>query len=315
MKVLLTADWHIKLTSKDIPKEWQKQRYKMLIDTINKKPHDYIVIMGDFFDKVPNIEELDFGISLLCSLSKPVYIFDGNHEATKKGETFLSHKFFSLFNSITIITEPTTILDTFQVIPYNSLRNIESIPKTKDLLLTHVRGEILPHVKPEIPLSVFNRWSHVYAGDLHFQHTQQNITYPGTPISNEFKRSDKYTGSIILYDTELSTSSVVYLPELPQLYLRSINTGEDIVEDSFDHVMYDVKGNIGDIKSMNHSLIKTKKAITNEEAAIQFSSDMDIHEELNVYMSSILSLDRETLDSTMDIFFKEVEPEYYATNI
>ena len=47
-------------------------------------------------------------------------------------------------------------------------------------LFTHVRGEIPPHVKPEVDLDRFEDFPIVFAGDLHaHSNSQRNIVYPG----------------------------------------------------------------------------------------------------------------------------------------
>jgi hypothetical protein len=94
------------------------------------------------------------------------------------------------------------------------------------------------------------------------------------------------------------------------LYLKTVHDKKDIIEDNFDHVMYEVKGDIGKVKSIQHSLIKNKKVSSNTEALLSFSSEMDISEEVNLYMETVLNLEKDTINKAMDIFFMEVEPKY-----
>ena len=57
-------------------------------------------------------------------------------------------------------------------------------------MFTHVRGEIPPHVKPEVDLDMFEDFPVVFAGDLHaHSNTQRNIVYPGSPMTTSFHRS------------------------------------------------------------------------------------------------------------------------------
>ena len=88
MKILFTADWHIKLGAKNVPKEWQRNRFDILIDSINETEADIVVVGGDIFDKMPTLEELEIYYKFVHKVNKETVIFDGNHEATKKGKTF-----------------------------------------------------------------------------------------------------------------------------------------------------------------------------------------------------------------------------------
>ena len=66
-------------------------------------------------------------------------------------------------------------------------------------LFTHVRGEIPPHVKPEVDLDLFNDFPVVFAGDLHaHSNTQRNIVYPGSPMTTSFHRKEVETGYLLI---------------------------------------------------------------------------------------------------------------------
>ena len=89
MKILFSADWHIKLGQKNVPRAWQKNRYKTLFEKINEIEADIHILGGDVFDKSPNPEEISLFFDFVQDVKIPTYIFDGNHEATRKGKTFL----------------------------------------------------------------------------------------------------------------------------------------------------------------------------------------------------------------------------------
>ena len=70
---------------------------------------------------------------------------------------------------------------------------------TNKPLYTHVRGEIPPHVTPEVDLDRFNDFPVVYAGDLHsHSNTQRNIVYPGSPMTTSFHRDVVKTGYLLI---------------------------------------------------------------------------------------------------------------------
>ena len=93
MKILFTADIHIKLGQKGVPVDWALNRYQLLFEKLKslQEACDMVIVGGDIFDKVPNIDELEVYDQLVECFYKPTIIYPGNHEATKKGKTFFSN--------------------------------------------------------------------------------------------------------------------------------------------------------------------------------------------------------------------------------
>ena len=93
MKILFSADIHIKLGQKNVPVEWAKNRYKLLIEQLiqHTVAADMFVIGGDVFDKLPNMEELEIYYDLVANCALPTLIYPGNHESVKKDTTFFTH--------------------------------------------------------------------------------------------------------------------------------------------------------------------------------------------------------------------------------
>ena len=90
--ILFTADWHIKLGQKNVPREWAIDRYQKFFDQVHEleKQCNMHVIGGDVFDRLPNMEELELYFEFVSKVQIPTLIYDGNHEATKKNKTFFS---------------------------------------------------------------------------------------------------------------------------------------------------------------------------------------------------------------------------------
>ena len=93
MKILHSADWHILLHKKKVPYKWQTDRFKTFFRKLIalEQQCDVHIIAGDVFDKKPEPDEVCLFLSYINSVTIPTYIIPGNHEATKKGETFLQH--------------------------------------------------------------------------------------------------------------------------------------------------------------------------------------------------------------------------------
>ena len=92
MKILFSADWHIKLGQKNVPKKWAINRYRSLFNDIHElgKEVDYHIIGGDLFDRMPNLEELELYFEFIKQVQIPTLIYPGNHEAIRKTTSFLS---------------------------------------------------------------------------------------------------------------------------------------------------------------------------------------------------------------------------------
>jgi hypothetical protein len=190
MKILFSADWHIKVGQKNVPREWQINRYKQLFEKLwaLEKKVDLHIIGGDIFDKVPNPQEMGLYFEYIQGCKIPTIIYDGNHEATRKGRTFLTHLTLATryVNSNVDIMYKSVALPQYgiDIIPYTDLKTFNPDDFKNKILCTHVRGSIPPHVIPEVDLELFNRWDVVLAGDLHaYENSQRNIIYPGSPLS------------------------------------------------------------------------------------------------------------------------------------
>lgn len=301
-RVLFTADLHINLTKKNVPTDWQVSRYIALFEEIAnivlEKEVNLIVVGGDIFDKYPTIEELCLYFKMLEYFSVDTIIFDGNHEATKRGESFL-HSLVGvtekLNSKVRILTEPTSYRE-FDFIPYTHIKSFNPKSFSNDILFTHVRGEIKPHVKPEIDLNKLNRWDFVFAGDLHsYSNSQRNIIYPGSPLTVTFHRKHVDTG-VIVYDTKTKTSTWLKL-ELPQLIRKRVSEEDDMLETDFDHTIYELEGSAKELSRAKNSKLLDKKIVnTKSTSELGFSPNFSVDDELLMYLRDVLELGKSDIE-------------------
>lgn len=311
MKVLFSADWHIKLGQKNVPREWQINRYKMLFDKLHKleRDTDIHIIGGDIFDKSPKPEEIALFFDYIKGCEFPVYIYDGNHEATRKGETFLKY-LANATNHISPnvkildgITSISTFVDTnIDVIPYTHLKTFNPNNFHNRILCTHVRGSIPPHVVPEIDLDKFDRWKIVLAGDLHaYENSQGNILYPGSPLAITFHRNPVKNG-VLIFDLEDYTHEFIDLG-LPQLIRKTIENKEEIVKTEYDHTIYEITGNIIELSEIDTtSNLIDKKIVKKKADTVLNLSNKSMEEELELYLREIVKLDPVDVKDTMRVF-------------
>jgi len=310
--ILFTADWHIKLGQKNVPVPWACSRYQMFFeqvqDAIDKHGVTLHIIGGDLFDRVPSMDELTLYFDFVKNTKVRTIIYDGNHEATKKNHTFFSN-LIRATNSINplveVITETyyeTTGTIEWAILPYadlhkkNSIENIEA-----EHLFTHVRGEIPPHVIPEVDLERFDKFRTVFAGDLHaHENTQRNIVYPGSPMTTSFHRNEVQTGYLIIDD---KFDWTWHKFDLPQLIRKTVEDPNKMVQTDFHHTIYELEGDVQDLAQVKNSDLLDKKVVRREtEATLNLSSEMSISDELIIYLKEILSLDDEKTKKLMGVF-------------
>lgn len=304
MKILFTADWHIKLGQKNVPIDWQKNRFVLffcqLLGLVSAKQADAIMIGGDVFDKTPSIEELDLYFEFLEMAAEtcpntPIWIYSGNHEAVKKHTTFLTQlkRVSKSFNKNVEIYDDYFEAEDFQVIPYTRVRDKVYPVPIKRILFTHIRGAIPPHVQPEIDLERLDGWEQVFSGDLHSHSCcQRNIVYPGSPLTTSFHRSETETGVVLLDTLTLGWS---FIPlELPQLIRLKVSDPSEMVATEYHHTIYELEGSVSDLAGAQVSELLDKKVIKKpSEAKLKLRADMTIREELSLYFKEVQGLNAE----------------------
>lgn len=304
MKILLTADYHIKLGQKNVPFEWAVNRFESLFEQIHSIDCDVHVVAGDIFDRLPSLDELKIFYKFVLGCNVDTYIIDGNHEATKKGSTFLDKlsEIAELLNPKVRIVTNIEEFDWGTLLPYCKLKQkgvFASLNKSKPLF-THVRGEIPPHVKPEIDLDLLSDFPVVYAGDLHSNsNTQRNIVYPGSPITTSFHRSLVSTGYILIEDQNWEW----YKFDVPQLIRKTVTSEEEMVPTDYHHTIYEYEGNLAELSGVKNSDLLDKKIVKrSSEASLILTKDMSIEEELSELFLYIYELSEEETKEAIGVF-------------
>ena len=263
---------------------------------------DMFIIGGDIFDKIPGMDELELYYDLVDICHKPTIIYPGNHEATKKGKTFFSNlkKSTNKLNPlVTVVDDYYRLIGSFDIIPYNLLKGFDPNDFNEKVLFTHVRGEIPPHVKPEIDLALLDKWDLVVAGDLHsYENSQRNILYPGSPITTSFHRTEVETGVLVI-DTDTLKHEWIRL-DLPQLIRKTIQVGDTAEPTTFHHTLYEIEGDMSQLSEMGISDIVDRKVVKrSSETTLMLDPTMTIVDEMVEYLKYVLILDDQTVDEVL----------------
>ncbi len=306
--ILFTADIHIKIGQKNVPQEWAVNRYKLYLDELDKIQNNVSmhIVGGDIFDKIPSLIELSVYFDMIARITVPTILFPGNHESTKKNESFFTtiKEVTKSLNHKAEIVDSTREYENFTVLPYNDLHlknSIETCNKSK-VLFTHVRGEIPPHVKPEVDLARFADFPIVYAGDLHsHSNSQLNIVYPGSPMTTSFHRNKVDTGYLLIDGNDMTNWEWRKF-NLPQLIRKTVNSVEDMIPTTFDHTIYEVEGDMQQLSSVENSELLDKKIVKRATEATIDLVDKTLAEELDTYLREVLKLPEDSRAATLEIF-------------
>jgi hypothetical protein len=249
------------------------------------------------------MEELEVYYDLVMACKKTTKIYPGNHESLKKNTTFFTYlkKITSQLNWQVEVIDDYYSTDEFDVIPYNRLKEFRPEDFSNKLLLTHVRGAIEPHVKPEIDLSLFDRWHTVLAGDLHsYENSQRNILYPGSPVTTSFHRNVVDTG-VILFDTDTMDHEWVKLT-LPQLIRKTIQAGQPMPATDYHHTIYEIEGDMAQLGAVEDSDLIDKKVMKRDsDTALILDPKMSLAEEVSEYLLYILNLNEASVADALSV--------------
>jgi len=301
IKILHSADWHINLHKKKVPYDWQANRFRLFFEEIHKleKECDVHILAGDVFDKKPEPDEVCLFLRFANAVTIPTFIIPGNHEATRKGKTFLEH-----FHELHAITNPNVVLITenthkevfgqkFCFFPYGEMQT-NNLPMYEEyeILVTHIRGEVPPHITAEYDFEKLRSWPLILLGDIHFNHRYLDYPayYSGSPMNVSFDRDEKkdYGVNVIDYIDHQNYSVDFRILDLPKLIRRTVNVGEELKEDTYNHVIYEVTGNLDELSKVKDSKLLDKKIAfkPNEDSKLDLK-DKTLVEELTIYLDHI----------------------------
>jgi DNA repair exonuclease SbcCD nuclease subunit len=294
MRLLFLADIHIKDKHKGVPSDWLETRWNLFLAKFVElqASADYCILGGDLFDTaMPTPIETRRYFELVQACNIPSVITTGNHEQKTKKYNILedyAQATIAINPLVSVVTEPETIFGV-DILPY---QYIKEPTNQSNVLITHVRGEIPPHVKPEVDLDLYSKYKLVLAGDLHaHSNSQLNIVYPGSPYTTSFHRkiSKGENGAIIVDLDNLDDIKHIDM-ELPQLLRYTITSMKEVEQEDFDFIQWELEGDMSEVAGINDPNVRKKPKATQVSAQLDLTGSSDLVSELDLYFDQIEQL-------------------------
>lgn len=212
-RIALLGDIHV---TQGKNKEFEANRFLELCSSISDKGYDYVIFMGDLFDKArPSLEEISLvrkGLGLIVATK---IVLDGNHEAvTKDTSTYdyidIPDLHYKPYNSMLIEDIEVFLLG------YKHISNYITIPKC-DVLLSHFRSNF-GIIKEEVNVQAIASKASLYTflGDIHQVYSpMDNVHYTSSPYGIHFSKEQHKHGYIELVIDGIAISRKNIILDLP----------------------------------------------------------------------------------------------------
>lgn len=322
-KWIISGDIHIKV-SKDLPLDWQMNRYRELWQTyldLCKEHRAMLILAGDVFHNAkPNM----FEVQLFLELSEMIktanihtFLLSGNHENIGNGkttydffqpalprETFIYEGDAEAFQSYVCFESKTN----FNLVGHHQLAKYIARPPehrwsplgkgNRKVLITHVRPDVNQFIKEEVDVAALvDDCDICFAGDIHLDLSiMGKVHFTNSPLNTHFELQP-HSGCILLEATpdDLKWSRIpLDLPNLIQITTDVYNIPTDLDPKHFYRI--EVTGQSSDLRQLqtlgsNVQVVKIPLLEENftyeEDAAIAEVKDQALEAALILYMSDL----------------------------
>jgi DNA repair exonuclease SbcCD nuclease subunit len=321
MRVLLTADWHVK-------KGIQSKLIIDFLETIEEyyfeNNIDYIFVLGDIFNKSSNIKNEAF-VPLFMKLLKMksnginFKFLVGNHDVFNIDYDTIVDTFSPIGEVIKSYKEISFEDETFSFLPYT--KKEEDIPSNGNILFTHIPianfsfdNAFHATEKHAFPFEKFEEFDFVFTGHFHKHQHIKNIVYVGAP--NQLTKSDKgQDKGFIVLDTSIEKWEFIeYLnaPKFIELNSSDIKNLKSL-DIKGNYVIINIDEKIQDFAKLKYVLyeygaIDILPVFIKEEENIEVENighNGDLEEIAKEFISSIEDVDNNKLLKIFEEVLKE----------
>ncbi len=292
VRIGIIGDVHIHLLKDTKSYEYTEDLNRLikLFDIIKSNNYDYVVFLGDLFDRArPSLEEIALATELMKGLNN-VIIVDGNHEAvTKTTSTFeyisVPNTMYKTYETITI--EGTTI----RLLGYKNIQKY-AVQPSANILLSHLRCNLGAFIKEEIPLDVLaKRYDTVILGDIHDAISPlDNVHYTSSPYSLHYGNGKSKHGFIeLVIDNDKHSFSRVELnlPSKRKLSVTYAELKQIDFSSNVDRLLIEVKGTLEELQDLPKiPLVRFRPYITrNIQVTTEVTKKVDLLDSLHSMIS------------------------------
>lgn len=333
-KFICTGDIHLWLR-RDVPEEWQINRYRLLCQELISlcRQHDAaLIIAGDFFEKSdPTQEEVHEGLVFLRTLRQAditVWLITGNHETIANNEDTFCYLDAGHGKTIDInysrdglsyINYPDDTqlhlvnhcnLKGYPRMTLEELNGEYEVGVKHHILVTHFRCNYNMFVKEELNVAeLIAPYDLCIAGDIHDSYQDGKLIYTNTPLNKEFLKEESVNNGVLLLTIDKGTHTVSRIPvSLPSLIQVTVGAGDKMPHfNKTDFYRVEVTGNLTALRELtlpvdNAKLIKVPEdsevLLTSSEDEVEYQSR---EEEYSAYLAE-LDYSPDHIDRMMLVF-------------
>lgn len=309
MKILLFSDFHFQLKNQSVALDCLKQIQQIAID----KNVDRIVCLGDWLNDKSLIRSEVFRQSFYFLKSSPSQwiILVGNHDYESTFDN--KHHTLELFSELhnVYIVDRYLHFQDLNVHATPFFRNIDDLVcilnkiPPRSIVLGHQSINGFSYSsgfldRSRLTKAHYKRFKKVYLGDIHQPQVQDNITYVGSPFTQNFGESgEKKRILIVDLDTLEEESIELKLPQhiLLNVKIKSVDELSSIllVGEKDDYVKIVVEAPLDVLKKVNKSMfldkfnnvILQKKPLVSNNKSVLISENLSYLQMVQTYIDTL----------------------------
>lgn len=306
-KYIISGDWHIKF-SRDLPAQWQLNRYQLLQEKIISlcKEHDAdLILSGDVLDRSrPVLQDLNILISLFNSLNDndiTTYLISGNHEGLAEGDS--TFDYLDVMKTYGIHYDHAYEIDLVEeenirihMLSHCTLNTSETYEFTyaegaKHILVSHFRPNVNYFIREEIDVeSLLEPYNLCIASDIHENFEADKLIYTNSPLNCSFEKEPKHGCILLTIDQgEVNVERIkLNLPNMVQISCLSKEYPPET--DDYNFFRIEVTGSLTELRQIENSSgnIKVVKVPLVAESYVEGKDEENVEKPLKVELADYM---------------------------
>lgn len=270
-RFICTGDIHVSI-KKDIPEQWQVNRYHLLFTQLAQdcvREEADLIIAGDLLDKAaPTLQELQLVFTFFKVLEDAgvlTYLISGNHETISSGKCTFSYLKDILPGNVSLMSGKTLGIEEDCELHFMSHCDLNfdqgaATDKTQ-ILVTHFRTGVSTYILEELDTEkLCAPYDLVIAGDIHSNYEKGKLVYTNQPINSCFETKPDTGGLLLELDQGLASYRRIKtnLPSLVQVNCESVEDLDKCIFNTTDFYRVSVTGSLKELRAAKVNLPNVK---------------------------------------------------------